>query len=240
MRRFSSLNRVPHVCSRFHSFSLGCFQNARPSCANRLWDLAALGSNGLGARPALSIAVKDIGRKGSTFTSVAAPTSGAAHTLAAGTSDGLVVVWDLRMTGGGGLPAAEPANQLSAHAVLLREAHGGLPVRTLAFHPTDPTALLSGGADGTCVLTDLATPGSGGGGGATGFLGMNSSSSGNSEGGSAGTVLARSSSSYGGPAAACMSLAFDPESAYLAAGFDSESVAVIQGHPRLSMGSRFN
>lgn len=205
--------------------------------------MAALGStSGQGARPALSIATKDVGRKGCTFTCVAAPTSGAAHTLAAGTSDGLVVVWDLRMTGGGGGGSGTANNPLSAHAVAMREAHGGLPVRTLAFHPTDPTALLSGGADGTCVLNDLAAQSTGAG-GASGFLGVSHSSysSGGSSGGSsAGTVLARSSSSFGGPAAACMALAFDLESAYLAAGFDSESVAVVQGHPRLSMGSRFN
>lgn len=183
--------------------------------------MAALGStSGQSARPALSIAAKDVGRKGCTFTCVAAPTSGAAHTLAAGTSDGLVVAWDLRMTGGGG--GSGTANPLSAHAVAMREAHGGLPVRTLAFHPTDPSALLSGGADGTCVLNDLAAQ-----------------STGDSGDSGAGTVLARSSSSFGGPAAACMALAFDPESAYLAAGFDSESVAVVQGHPRLGMGSRF-
>lgn len=185
------------------------------------------------------MAAKDAGRKGATFTCVASPASGSAHAVAAGTSDGWLVVWDLRMlpstpgrlVGGGG------SGVLGAHAVAARNAHGGLPVRTLAFHPKDATALLSGGADGACVLTDLAAALPANVGSAFGvgsFSGSSSSSS------SSGAVLARPSSAFGSPAAACVALAMDAEASYLAAGFDSECVAVVHRHPRLGMGARFN
>ena len=134
------------------------------------------------------------------------------YQVAVGSADGVVAVWDLR------------AERVIDECVF-PQLHNG-DVRRLMYHPKDPRYLVSGGEDGRLCLVDLGG-GGGGGGGMGGGMGMGMGGGGVEE-------------LWDNGGMGCVDLAYDNTSNTLTAAFSSESVVVMQGHPKLEKGAGYS